>query len=121
MLPGHDVATLGASPTGLRNRLRLAVLAVVRATARPTRPLLITLDDFDAADGESMQVVHDVITGDADGLLVIAAAKSGALVGQPRVRRPDRGAAATARSSTGTRSSDSSVPRSAPMPMKRVS
>ena len=30
-----------------------------------------------------MQVVHDVITGDADGLLVIAAAKSGALVGQP--------------------------------------
>ena len=83
LLPGHDVATVGASPTGLRNRLRLAVLAVVRATARPTRPLLITLDDFDAADGESMQVVHDVITGDADGLLVIAAAKSGALVGQP--------------------------------------
>jgi predicted ATPase/class 3 adenylate cyclase len=83
LLPGRDVGRADASPTGLRNRLRLAVLAVVRATARPTRPLLITLDDFDDADGESMQVVHDVITGDADGLLVIAAAKPRALEGQP--------------------------------------
>ena len=83
LLPGHDVATLGASPTGLRNRLRLAVLAVVRATARPTRPLLDHPGRLRRGDGESMQIVHDVITGDADGLLVIAAAKSGALVGQP--------------------------------------
>jgi predicted ATPase/class 3 adenylate cyclase len=82
-LAGRDVVPPAASPTGLRNRLRLAVLAVVRATARPTRPLMITLDDFDRADGESMQVVHDVVTGDAEGLLVLAAAKPGALRGQP--------------------------------------
>jgi predicted ATPase/class 3 adenylate cyclase len=83
LLSHRGAAPLDVSPTGLRNRLRLAVLAVVRATAQPTRPLLITLDDFDRADSESMQVVYDAVTGDADGLLVVAAAKPGALAGQP--------------------------------------
>jgi predicted ATPase/class 3 adenylate cyclase len=83
MLSVGEPSTLGSSPTALRNRLRLAVLAVVRATAQQTRPLLITLDDFDRADVESMQVVYDAVTGDADGLLVLATATPGALAGQP--------------------------------------
>ncbi|HYL50626.1 MAG TPA: AAA family ATPase, partial [Acidimicrobiia bacterium] len=82
-LSGRGVESPGGSPTGLRNRLRLAVLALVRATASPTRPLVITLDDFDRADGESMQIVHDVVTGDAEGLLVLATSQPGALAGQP--------------------------------------
>lgn len=82
-LSGRGAEPPGVSPTGLRNRLRLAVLALVRATARPTRPLVITLDDFDRADGESMQIVHDVVTADAEGLLVVATSQPGALAGQP--------------------------------------
>jgi len=87
-LSGHGAEPPGASPTGLRNRLRLAVLALVRATARPTRPLVITLDDFDRADGESMQIVHDVVTGDAEGLLVLATSQPGTLAGQPVLDDP---------------------------------
>jgi predicted ATPase/class 3 adenylate cyclase len=71
------------SPTGLRNRLRLAVLGVVRATADRTRPLVITFDDLHRADSESMQIVHDVMRSDADGLLVLATARPGALDGLP--------------------------------------
>jgi predicted ATPase len=71
------------SPTGLRNRLRLAVLGVVRATADRTRPLVITFDDLHRADSESLQIVQDVMRSDADGLLVLATAKPGGLDGLP--------------------------------------
>jgi predicted ATPase/class 3 adenylate cyclase len=88
LLSERGTDTPAASPIGLRNRLRVAVLAVVRATARPTRPLMITLDDIDRADAESLQVVHDVVTGDADGLLVLGAAHPDALRGQPLLDDP---------------------------------
>lgn len=91
LLPGRQPLPPGESPTGLRNRLRVAVLAVVRATANRTRPLVITLDDFDRADSESMQIVHDVMRSDADGLLVLATARPGALDGLPILDDPTTG------------------------------
>jgi predicted ATPase/class 3 adenylate cyclase len=90
LLSNREAIAPAPSPTatGLRNRLRLAVMAVVRTAARPARPLLVTLDNFDAAGGESMQIVHDVVTSDADGLLVIAATEPGALEGLPVLDDP---------------------------------
>ena len=51
---------------------------------------LLTLDDFDNAGGESMQVVHDVVTADTEGLLVVAAAPPGALAGRRSSTTPPR-------------------------------
>jgi predicted ATPase/class 3 adenylate cyclase len=91
LLPSGEPLRPVESPTGLRNRLRLAVLSVVRATANRTRPLVITLDDFDRADGESMQIVHDVMRSDADGLLVLATARPDTLDGLPILDDPTTG------------------------------
>ena len=52
---------------------------------------MITLDDFDRADSESMQIVHDVMRSDADGLLVLATAKPGSLDGLPILDDPTTG------------------------------
>jgi len=91
LLSGGEPLPPVESPTGLRNRLRLSVLAVVRATANRTRPLVITLDDFDRADSESMQIVHDLMRSDADGLLVLATARPGTLDGLPILDDPTAG------------------------------
>jgi len=91
LLPSSEQLPPVDSPTGLRNRLRLAVLGVVLASAHRTQPLVITLDDFDRADSESMQIVHDVMRSDADGLLVLATARPGALDGLPILDDPTTG------------------------------
>lgn len=82
-LPGGDRPPPVESPTSLRNQLRLAVLGVLRATADRTRPLVITFDDLHRADDESLQILHDVMRSDVDGLLMLATAKPGGLDGLP--------------------------------------
>jgi len=66
----HDVPELSSEES--RNRTHLAVSALVRALARPSRPLVLFLDDLQWADSASIELL-EFIAGDPniEGLLLV--------------------------------------------------
>lgn len=72
----HDVPELSSEES--RNRTHLAVSGLVRALARPSRPLVLFLDDLQWADSASIELL-EFIAGDpnTEGLLVVGGFRGG--------------------------------------------
>ena len=74
LLPGAAGAVVGDDPVGAENRLRQAMVDLLRAVVSPARPVVMFLDDLQWAEQATLKLLDALITADdLPGLLLVGA------------------------------------------------
>jgi diguanylate cyclase (GGDEF)-like protein len=78
VLLGEQQEPTEGDPAGAANRLRLALLDLLRAIASPSRPVVMVVDDLQWADPASLELIEALLSGaEPVGFLLVGAFRPG--------------------------------------------